>query len=238
MSRAAGRSFAAFFPQAPAVVEEKRRLAREKQKSSTAPSESSNGQISYTVEGPSSAGAPPQDQDVSSLTGDGQGEPDEKTSHDETGDMLNGVGSASSRTSTHSSVFSQSSAAAMSTQNGGQGQQADLTPATTHDSSPPDHPNTTPQHQKSSMLGRHVSMSGLEYSPISPRSNRAATPTYQPSPPTPEKTLSALPGPGEHRGKKCVFDPELVDRKDPRRKNALKYKDFNTEVSGLLSSGL
>lgn len=236
MSRAAGRSYAAFFPQAPAVVEEKKRLARERHKSSTAsldigdgPPPSNNGSQPATADG--------QQNDSTSVATEVNGSPtqEDKTSQNgESSDSLNAVGSASSRTSTHSSVFSQSGNITMSTQNGAGAFAVDLTPATTHDSSPPNE-GKSPRYDKSELLSHHVSGSGLEYSPISPRSTRATTPMFRPSPTTPQADSSprpsARPGPGVVKGKILKFDPELLDRKDPRRKMPVQYKEFGQDVS-------
>lgn len=236
MSRAAGRSYAAFFPQAPAVVEEKKRLARERHKSNTASLDSSDA-------------PPPPDSGTHPVTAAGQQiEPtsaatevnrsphhgDKISQNGESGDLLNAVGSASSRTSTHSSVFSQSGNVTTSTHNGAGAFAVDLTPATTHNSSPPNE-GKTPQYDKSELLDHHVNGSGLEYSPISPRSTRATTPMFRPSPTTPQAESSARPlarpGPGEVKGKILKFDPELLDRKDPRRKMPVQYKEFGQDVS-------
>lgn len=239
MSRAAGRSFAQFFPQAPAVVQEKKRLARERQRSTAASEDVPSLQPGASSDALRHASDSPNQQLNSTQPKvNGSSGQDEKASpRDEAGDLLNGVGSASSRTSAHSSVFSHNGTTGTQTHNGTGASATDLTPATTHGSSPPEN-ESSPHHEKPTLSPHHVSGSGLEYSPISPNSHlhtRAATPSFQPSPTTPQNAStarpSARPAPSEVKGRKCVFDPELVDKRDTRRKMPPQYREFGQDVS-------
>lgn len=242
MTPVPGDSFAGFFPHAPNVLKGKKRKVRDKEKSPVAPLNlSRNHEHPPSPASPKGASPPVATQDVRTSATDTNALPeqeDKASQSGDAGDLLNGVGSASSRTSTHSSVFSQPSTAAMPTQNGAGGPAVELTPATTHDSSPPDQ-DVSPHHEKDDYLGRRINSSGLEYSPISPRSTRAATPMFRPSPTSPQPHSSDLPaprpGPGEVKGRKVFFDPELLDRKDPRRKNVLTERNFGQDVSLSLS---
>ena len=136
------------------------------------------------------------------------------------GDMLRGVGSASSLGSTVSSVFSRNSQtyanSSKATANG-------YTPLTNHtDSSPPK--GSSPQHSKSA--AEMISLNGAVAStPHLPQSDT-------PEPPQQQQRPQMLPPPGKAKGYRAVWDPELDNKlsREERKRAAFKKRDFGTEV--------
>jgi histone-lysine N-methyltransferase SETD1 len=149
--------------------------------------------------------------------------PDSDEMHQpDAGDMLRGVGSASSLTSTASSLFSHNSQAfahnrQASLVNG-------LTPLTSHtDSSPPK--GNSPHNPKSA-----ADMDNI---------NGALTAAHVPaSDTTPEHTSTRrarpqmLPPPGKAKGYRVVWDPELDNKlsKEERKRATPRKREFGTEV--------
>lgn len=130
------------------------------------------------------------------------------------GDLLNGVGSASSNTSTISSVFSAPPATSTF---GGSNNASSLTPLTTADSSPPGqepsprYPNTNTLN----MISRDQSVDKLS-------SSRAVTSTPPQSTeqiPLPARIHLRDPNKGV-KGNKCTYDPQL----DPKLSSSDKKK--------------
>ncbi|KAI9744304.1 MAG: histone methyltransferase set1 [Claussenomyces sp. TS43310] len=140
------------------------------------------------------------------------------------GDLLNGVGSASSHTSTISSVFS-ATAPPPSTHWGGLSNVSSLTPLTNRDSSPPGR-SRSPPHSK-----MHVSIS---------RSRDRHSSNSFPQPlvslpatielPSPTRIHARDPNRGV-KGTKCIYDPQLDDKLSSSSKKKAKpvYKDFGLE---------
>ena len=138
------------------------------------------------------------------------------------GDLLRGVGSASSLASTASSVFSHNSQAfahnrKASLANG-------LTPSTTHtDSSPPK--GNSPHNPPS--VKNMASSNGVHANSHMPASNST------PEPPNPRKERPhMLPPSGKAKGYRVVWDPELDNKlsKEERKRATPRKKEFGTEV--------
>jgi [histone H3]-lysine4 N-trimethyltransferase SETD1 len=139
------------------------------------------------------------------------------------GDLLRGVGSASSLNSAASSVFSHSSQAFAhnrnaSTVNG-------LTPLTNHTESSPLKGNS-PQHMKSIMEVSNIN--GVVATSHTPASDIAPS-----EPPHLQKERpQMLPPPGKAKGYRVVWDPELDVKlsKEERKRATSRKKEFGTEV--------
>ncbi|KAF2099210.1 histone H3-K4 methyltransferase Set1 [Rhizodiscina lignyota] len=158
---------------------------------------------------------------------------DDDDSHKgDNGDLLNGVGSASSLASTASSVFSHGAQPNMATYTGVSGHQHALTPLTNTDSSPPGK-NLSPRSAKAPSDLMTLKSAEL-YATADVTSNNVSetiTPIHTP----PETHQQARPGPGEEKGSKLVWDPELDEKlsaKDKKRFKA-KYKQFGHESNPL-----
>ena len=139
------------------------------------------------------------------------------------GDLLRGVGSASSLNSAASSVFSHHSQAFAhnrnaSTVNG-------LTPLTNHTESSPLKGNS-PHHMKSTMETSNVN--GAVATSHTPASDIAPS-----EPPHLQKERPRmLPPPGKAKGYRVVWDPELDVKlsKEERKRATSRKKEFGTEV--------
>lgn len=218
-------------------MQERKRLARDRNGTSTKPFDLENGDSAGAadphVSSDDSNNDPPGSRGRSSGREiDGTRDQDGKHSPiGDAGDLLNAVGSASSHNSAHSSVFSNGGALAMSLPSGAGAGSAELTPATTHESSPPEG-RRTPMPDRTKLMNKHVNASGLEYSPISPRSTRAATPIFQDVKPASPERKAARPPSGTAKGKRVIYDPELDPKPSKeQRKRGVQYRDFGKEVS-------
>ncbi|EME39145.1 hypothetical protein DOTSEDRAFT_75034 [Dothistroma septosporum NZE10] len=145
----------------------------------------------------------------------------EGTQTDNSGDMLHGVGSASSRGSVASSKLTSHSYASApnrtaATANG-------LTPLTNHTVSSPPKGNT-PRHSKSA--ADMASIDGTVASYI-PASDSIPEPPAEPKPRT-----QMLPPPGKVKGYRAVWDPELDGKlsKEERKRAQFRKRDFGTEI--------
>lgn len=137
------------------------------------------------------------------------------------GDMLRGVGSASSLNSTVSSVFSRNS---QSHTNNSRASANGYTPLTNHtDSSPPK--GSSPQHSKSAT--EMSSLNGAVASASHPPQSDSPEP-----PPQQQQRPQMLPPPGKAKGYRAVWDPELDNKlsREERKRAAFKKRDFGTEV--------
>ena len=155
-----------------------------------------------------------------------------QTLNTEATELPNGIGSASSLTSTASSIFSNGSGQAhlLGHKNGGTGSH-NLTPLTNHDSSPPAHSSSAftrkAKADANHTLSPHASHSH-DGADVAPTSSTAMTPDATP----PQKRTEARPPPGEAKGIKVVYDPEFdpkVLAKDKRKVRA-RYRKFGEEV--------
>lgn len=147
----------------------------------------------------------------------------DETHQSDPGDLLRGVGSASSLNSAASSVFSHNSQAFAHNRNASAIN--GLTPLTNHtDSSPPK--GNSPQYVKSAMDKSNTNgATAASYTPAS------ATASSQPSHPRKERP-QMLPPPGKAKGYRVVWDPELDNKlsKEERKRATHRKKEFGTEV--------
>ncbi|OCK75966.1 histone H3-K4 methyltransferase Set1 [Lepidopterella palustris CBS 459.81] len=134
---------------------------------------------------------------------------DDEIHHCESGDLLNGVGSASSLSSTVSSVFS-SNQNTMSSYPGPTNSLHALTPLTNTDSSPPGK-TLSPRSAKlpdDTMHGATASPYIASSTDLPQNATEAMTPVHTP----PEDRKQARPGSGEDKGEKIVYDPMLDEK--------------------------
>lgn len=139
------------------------------------------------------------------------------------GDLLRGVGSASSLNSAASSVFSHNSQAFAHNRN--TSIVNGLTPLTNHtESSPPK--GNSPQHMKSTMDTSNSN--GAVATSRTPASDTAPS---HPTHPRKERR-QMLPPPGKAKGYRVVWDPELDVKlsKEERKRATPRKKEFGTEV--------
>lgn len=217
--RGSGRSsFADFFPTAPSVLQEKKKAAKDRRKShtETPPSTKEVDTAAATDEQHvlNSHDASPR-QSVSYPNG--LSEHNEKLSPpQDAGDLLNGVGSASSLASTSSSVFSHNTTT-KHPQNGPDGQFNSLTPLTNHESSPPQ--RIYSPHQKSSTAtSSHVN--DLQDTKQPPRMAQSSNSTSARA----RLLAKVFPPPGESRGQKILYNPDLDPKVPPEHKKKVKPK--------------
>lgn len=231
MSRASA-GFADFFPNAPSVLKEKRKKPSSDNHTSRAPSRPDSPSRSDKDVGHAAATEQRKNNDASAETVDQQhpSEEDDGAHRADSGDLLTGVGSASSLSSTASSIFSNSR------QNmsypGNISSIHALTPLTNTESSPPDKA-TSPRRSKTS--NDHMSLTNTAiYSAPPPGALQHAAPAEAITPATtpPQTRTQALPGPGEDKGITVVYDPAL-DPKLPsneRHKRKATYRPIPRDV--------
>jgi histone-lysine N-methyltransferase SETD1 len=233
MSRAS-KGYADFFPTAPSVLQQKRSRTvqqRKKQKTSAVEEQSQSSlakepaeysQGDGAVEEPSQRTGIPLDRGIVEQNLSVQD--DNESIH---GDLLNGIGSASS-TSTSSSVFSAQQRIVGPSQTG---IGTSLTPVTNSDSSPPALSKTPPTHSTQSLLsGIHGQRSGGAVADSTMELDPA---TLTPISSSPEPMPSqARPGKGEIKGIKAIYDPELDKKLSSKEKKGRKvqYQNFGEEV--------
>lgn len=148
--------------------------------------------------------------------------PDSDEMQTDQGDMLHGVGSASSRGSAASSVFTHTSHAfahnsKASTGNG-------LTPLTNHtDSSPPK--GNSPRYSKTA--ADMASIDGAITTTLVPTSDITPQPPQERA-----QRPQMLPLPGTVKGYRAVWDPELDGKlsKEERKRATFRKRDFGAEV--------
>jgi histone-lysine N-methyltransferase SETD1 len=235
MSRSA-KGFADFFPTAPSVLQQKRAKAAQLRRRPESPStRESNPSAASPLPTASPKARPdkvalPSGEDCGSLCEHVSAIQDE--SECVPGDLLNGVGSASS-TSTVSSIFSTSQTAAYMAHPNEAHKSTSLTPLTTADSSPPPNPlgsPKNPRHLHGPAPGRKSTLSPA-------RGKVGETPVASglqiPHPPS---RLQARPAAGEVKGLKIIYDPDL-DKKlasKERKSRQPKYETFGQDVSIIL----
>ena len=225
MSRASAGTFAAFFPNAPSVLQQKRKRA-----SHGSQIKKTNGHFSGTDIIRSNSpeeGSKLQDETYDYRTGHAANPsplPDEEAQKSGSGDTLTGVGSDSSLASTVSSVFSNvqahSGAAAPTSDS------HTLTPITNTESSPP-RKTTSPPHVRNS-IERNCGNSSTDWKYALLDSNKSVKALQSSA----ERRPQARPGPGQVKGFKVVYDPELdpkLSGKD-RKKHKVRYRNFGEEV--------
>ena len=232
MSRSS-KGFADFFPTAPSVLQQKRSRPKEpetaRKRASPIPDRRSVRPSDLTSPGHQEKRFTRDERrrshDYSEQTPRSNDELDTNN-----GDLLNGVGSASS-TSTNSSLFDNARSTARL--NGEGNFSTSLTPLTNTELSPPNHQKSvsadkfTPDEparsrHESRELSRHMM---AQIRPHSPAVVSKARSTWS----------CARPGQGEFKGEKLVYDPELdktIDRS--KRKELLRkleYRPFSKKVS-------
>ncbi len=142
--------------------------------------------------------------------------------HSDSGDLLRGIGSASSLNSTASSVFSRNSNALAGNTKGSLAN--GLTPLTNHTESSPNKADS-PDHSKtaSNMASANGGMatSHVHTTAITPEPTQPSTARPQMLPPT-----------GKAKGYKVVWDPELDSKlsREERKRAQPRRRDFGTEV--------
>lgn len=146
------------------------------------------------------------------------------------GDLLNGVGSASSHTSTASSIFSSINNPLASSIAGTISNALALTPLTNTESSPAERTHSPPL-SKSACLGKT-----LDRPPAAPLSS-PKVPNDAPSEKSPimsppDLQLQARPTGKQLKGLWCTYDPELDKTLSSKEKKKLKpvYKELGLEV--------
>jgi [histone H3]-lysine4 N-trimethyltransferase SETD1 len=226
MSRDSRGNYADYFPNAPTVLHQKRK----KPSYETRPVAAFATSLTWTSPALQARkqrseqqhyGAPHNSEDKAKANA--VGEEDDVTRGD-SGDLLNGVGSASSHASTASSVFSNAQPTASSYAGNSSSLHA-LTPMTNTSYSPPGK-LTSPQILKG--VDGSVQTLGLQVEQDAQDSSEAITPVQTP----PEPREQARPGPGEEKGFILRYDPEL-DReitKEQRKKRRAEPKVFGLQV--------
>ena len=230
MSRSS-KGFADFFPTAPSVLQQKRsRTAQDRKRRETPPVlDGSPLPVSSDLNATSVSHVDRGGHLLPNGTNADHAMPDAlPIAHEEIepvpGDLLNGVGSASS-TSTVSSVFSSHNPPLDSNQRG-KFSHSTLTPLTNDHSSPPG-VNKSPAYAKQEP--RSNSSAQTLSKPLSPK---------RPRPPNMTTSLNsrnfvqARPGNGEPKGVRIIYDPELdksISSKERRSRQA-RYKDIPDDV--------
>ncbi|KAI9839636.1 MAG: hypothetical protein M1819_002262 [Sarea resinae] len=234
MSRASA-SLAHFFPTS-VVVQKNKKAARERQRptSISADLHTSPG-VAVPVEVVEAPTRRDNDHRGVSVTGVGSGAIVDQSlaAQDDNesvqGDLLNGVGSASSHTSTISSVFSGNNYPQTFSNIGGTSNPHNLTPLTNLESSPPGQV-ASPPHSKNTPIN-HLARESSQYvqpiAGIAPEISEAMTPAHTP----PEPRLQARVSGRECKGLIATYDPEL----DPsltskqKRKTKVVYRKFGEQ---------
>lgn len=235
MSRSS-KGFADFFPTAPSVIQQKKsKIAQEKNRqdssSSRPPPSTAHTRVSSDNvllnarknDGAhrSSTNGVNHDRSLHEATTLTQDE-----SESVQGDLLNGVGSASS-TSTASSVFdAHNRQHDLSQQN--RSDKTELTPLTTIDSSSPGQNKSPAYRKQDSSAALHPGTS----SRAAP-STMSRPPSSIPKQPDFSGMCGVRPGKGKSKGAKIIYDPELdktISSKE-RRSRPPQYKDIVSDVS-------
>jgi histone-lysine N-methyltransferase SETD1 len=227
MSRASGASFAQFFPSAPRAAKDKAK-EREKVKSQISESPSihsaADAQIAPTafrVEDVTSH----QPSSQSNIPVTYFGQPPAEDNESIQGDLLNGVGSASSHTSSSvSSVFSAPAQQANMSTLGGPRNVSDLTPLTNTDSSP--NRITSPNQYKAAAQATVSSGSAIDDVATQNVAAHVHNTMAHQNPPAP-RIYARDPNKGV-KGEKCTYDPLLDPKLSDREKKKARtiYKEF------------
>lgn len=239
MSRAS-KGFADFFPTAPSVLQQKRSRTvqhRKKPKSSADEEPSSFAPSKLVHVNTENAGPDRLPLANGTHLEDNIIEPSPPTQEETEsvqGDLLNGVGSASS-TSTTSSVFSSHNRTDGPPHgNSKRGHLlAALTPLTNTDSSPPARNKSPPVLAKqAAYTSVHVHSDALSALPVNTEMAHISTTLTPVSSPGVDPG-EARPGKGESKGIKAIYDPELDKKLSSKDKKGRKvqYVTFGEQVS-------
>lgn len=224
--------FAKFFPTAPSVLQQKKSRSNvtpeKKQSTSSTVAETPGAAPGLETGGVPATRDAAAGQEYFAAIIDGDSSNIQEENENAQGDLLNGVGSASS-TSTVSSVFSATNQPQPMTTYGVS--QSFLTPLTTSDSSPSGKTSSPPPISLARERSSPGAMSRLSETAVerilpSPVATAAAESLTPPS-------LTARLSGRVVKGNKVVYDPEL-DRKltsKERRARKVQYSDFGEEVS-------
>ena len=225
MSRASGASFAQFFPSAPRAAKDKAK-EREKSKSLNLESPSippvADNQVASSDSRIEDGGSTHRAGDSNIPVTDTA--PPAEDNESIPGDILNGVGSASSHTSTISSVFSGPTQSNNMSTVGGTRNISSLTPLTNTDSSPSR--ITSPDQHKSG--GPATNSTGFA-------ANKAVLQdvVHQSQPSiinqTPSDSRVYARDPNRSvKGTKCIYDPQIDSKSSSidKKKKDPKYKEF------------
>ncbi|MCJ1467986.1 histone methyltransferase set1 [Pseudocyphellaria aurata] len=229
MSRSS-KGFADFFPTAPSVLQQKRFKAaqfRRRPKSPPVPEPNPTHTPCVppaSVHGPTAVGTVPNGKSLSHVIPDSNattGQEDSECAH---GDLLNGVGSASSTSTASSSVFSTSQRTLSMAHSNEPNKSTSLTPLTNVDSSPPSNALGSPHQQKfqdGAVSGRKPNRSPSHQVPE--RSAPVGSLFTQPS-----SKAQARPGKGEIKGLKIVYDPYRNKKltAEERHSGQVQYETF------------
>jgi [histone H3]-lysine4 N-trimethyltransferase SETD1 len=223
MSRASAAGFADFFPAAPRAAKNK---AKERQR---AKSKALDSPSATPVNHQQEANTPARSRDEnvqSDQAADGSNGANPEpampildNSESPQGDLLNGVGSASSHASTISSVFS---APPATTTFGGP---SNLTPLTTADSSPP--PLVASPHHSNTATTVSLSRS-VPVDITFPEKGVAETQSHLSAQDSPAPRIQARDPNRGVKGEKCTYDPQLDPKlsSSDRKKAKPIYKAF------------
>ena len=232
MSRSS-KGFADFFPTAPSVLQQKRSKAAQFRRKTKSPNLEEHGPADAPslaagsshrqVEAPILTNGVQHDRIRGGLTSVAQDEGECAP-----GDLLNGVGSASS-TSTVSSIFSTSHHAPNMAHPNETHNSTSLTPMTNADSSPQSNTFDSPQNQRI----REKGVSDRQQTRSSPHHEVTETPaSLRQQYVQPFSRTQARPGQGEVKGLKVVYDPDL-DKKltsKERKSRQVQFEEFGKEV--------
>ncbi|KAL9085503.1 MAG: hypothetical protein Q9165_007548 [Trypethelium subeluteriae] len=229
MSRASAGSFAAFFPNAPSVLEKKRKRSSSEAIKAPSKSPALDHSSRSTAAGGTTLAATVSEarsNEQASALGQSAREDDEIRSS-ESGDILNGVGSASSLASTTSSVFSNPYPQNSSHGHGATVGAHALTPLTNTESSPLEK-TESPTQAKLPNGVTHMDQNPPTGAPAEADIPNHAPSTITPANTPPESRRTAQPSMGEVRGFKIHFDPETADglTREQRKKSKVKYRTF------------
>ena len=220
-------SFAGFFPAAPSVQQQKRkRAATEREKLDAAASSLSNGATAvHDLDSPATLSHNAKRQRLSS----DNAREDATVVNGDSGDLLNGVGSASSHKSTSSSIFSQNGHTAASLRDRSNNASYEQTPLTVPESSPGG--RFTPRSSKTPNVGPLTDPGNPAAGSAEPIMSDAPS---QATVPTAVERPRVRPSEGEYKGERAVYDPELdrkltsKERKNPQLK--IRYLKFGDKV--------
>ena len=238
MSRSS-KGFADFFPTAPSVLQQKKTRHSQERKRRDQPSQhSSPPSSSHATATPIEGGG---SNDTSLANGIAPPQPTSdarQVTREETefvqGDLLNGVGSASS-TSTNSSVFSSRTRPADVTCQRRDIQQNTLTPIT-NDGSPPSTLNKSPSYAKQTQGVGSSTIAKPSPDPTLPMTEEVSAMNLDS---TTSTRARPRPGDGEHKGFKIDYDPELdktLSSKE-RRSRKPQYHEIPDDVRASVEVG-
>ena len=233
MSRSS-KGFADFFPTAPSVLQQKRSKAAQVRRRPKSPSVAEPKPAPAPCEPPVSAHDPNEGGVVPNGKYNGHVIPDSATTAQEDsecahGDLLNGVGSASSTSTASSSIFSTSQRTLGMAHSNEPNKSTSLTPLTNVDSSPPSNALGSPHQQRNrdgAIFGRKSNRSPSRETPERP------TPVAS-SYTQPFSKNQARPGKGEIKGLKIVYDPYRNKKLTPEERHSgqVQYEAFGKNVS-------